>query len=249
MRGERREDDDAALAHRGRDRGDGRVFDADEAEVRGLVRERTAPVHTGQNPGATVLRGGGRQRDPAGQVLLGFDVGVPVVLVPGEGRLGAGLLVDRLIPVETHVGTDEVMSDLGEGGFVDERAELLGLQHEVRRERDLLGPRDEELPTGLRLEELRHPLLDRVDRRREFVHLFGREDTLEHDEALLVVLPGLRGSEAPEPARSFVPDEAFVSGVERECHGGVSEPPVPLVAAGHERAGFEVRWRERIACP
>ena len=92
----------------------GGIAQADEADVGVLVGQRAQPVQPRHDPGAPVLLGGVGQRDPARQVLLRLDERVAVVLVPGERRLGARLLVHRLVPVEAHVGPDEVGAQPGE---------------------------------------------------------------------------------------------------------------------------------------
>ena len=92
-----------------------RVVQADEADVGVLVGQGAAPVQTGHHPRAPVLLGGVGQRHPTGEVLLRLHEGVPVVLVPGERRLGPRLLVDRLVPVEADIGSDEVGADVRRG--------------------------------------------------------------------------------------------------------------------------------------
>ena len=61
-------------------------------------------------PGATCgqpfVDGRVGERDPQREVLLRLDERVPVVLVPREATRLLGLLVDRLVPVEAHVGPD-----------------------------------------------------------------------------------------------------------------------------------------------
>ena len=47
-------------------------------------------------------------RHPAGEVLLGLDKGVPVILAPRKLAKGFGLLVHRLVPIHAHVVTDEM---------------------------------------------------------------------------------------------------------------------------------------------
>ena len=70
---------------RHRDRA-GWIVEALVADGRRPVRQRAVAVHAGDHPRAAVVEGGVGQRDPAGEVGLGLDVGVAVVLVPGERR-------------------------------------------------------------------------------------------------------------------------------------------------------------------
>ena len=92
------------------------VAPALEADRRGSVRKGAIPVRAGHHGDATVVERGVGDRDPAGQVRLGLDERIAVVLMP-EDRLGrVGLLVDRLIPIEAHVGTEEIAPIPASGG-------------------------------------------------------------------------------------------------------------------------------------
>src|SRR5437870_2917641 len=71
-------------------------------------------VQSGRHAGAAVVEGGVGERQPHGEVLLGLDVGVAVVLVPRYSAGLLGLLVDGLVPVEVDVGTDQVGAQVGE---------------------------------------------------------------------------------------------------------------------------------------
>ena len=55
-------------------------------------RERALSVQARRDPRAAVGLGGVGERNPAGQILLRLEVGVAVVLVPGELRRGPGFL-------------------------------------------------------------------------------------------------------------------------------------------------------------
>src|SRR5208282_3766474 len=77
-------------------------------ELAQAMRERAAQMSRRNYPRASVFDRRVGERDPAGQVRLRLDIGVAVVLMPRE-RLGVfGLLVDRLVPVEPDVGTNQI---------------------------------------------------------------------------------------------------------------------------------------------
>ena len=79
-------------------------------------------VHSGNDPGASVLHSRVAQRHPAGQVLLRLNVGVAVVLVPRKPAWLLGLLVDGLVPVEPDLGSDQILAEIGEQGVSGEPA-------------------------------------------------------------------------------------------------------------------------------
>ena len=74
------------------------------------MRQRAAQMPARNHPRASVVDRRVGERDPAGQVGLRLDVGVAVVLMPRERLRVLGLLVHRLIPVQPHVGTDQIVA-------------------------------------------------------------------------------------------------------------------------------------------
>ena len=72
------------------------------------VGQRARAMNPGGNPRATVVDRGVVERHPDCEVLLGFDIGVAVVLMPREPSGFCGLLVNGLIPVQIDIWTDEV---------------------------------------------------------------------------------------------------------------------------------------------
>src|SRR5260370_28249255 len=98
------------------------------------MRERPAQMSARNHPRTTVVNGRVVESDPAGEVRLRLDVGVAVVLMPGE-RLGIlGLLVHRLIPVEAHVGPDEIVAEILKDATRRELAQYFGKPDEVHGE-------------------------------------------------------------------------------------------------------------------
>lgn len=68
-------------------------------------------MHMGNDPWAAVLAIYIDQRDPAGQILLGFNETVPIILMPRETPWLLRLFVDDLIPIKSHIRANEVMSN------------------------------------------------------------------------------------------------------------------------------------------
>src|SRR5262249_48016781 len=79
------------------------------------------------------------QRDPTGQVRLRLDIRVTVVLMPRERLSILGLFVDRLVPIQAHVGTDEVVAQVGEHRRRRKLAQDLRTLDQMDREADALG--------------------------------------------------------------------------------------------------------------
>ena len=121
-------------------------------------------VQPGEHPRAAVLDGGVGERDPAREVLLRLDERVAVVLVPREPARLLGLLVDGLVPVEVHVGTEEVVAEADEAGVAGEAPCRLRAEHRVQGEGDRAGLRDVEAAVVLRGEEARPPAASRASR-------------------------------------------------------------------------------------
>ena len=93
-------------------------------------------MQAGDHLRASVVDGGIGERHPAGEVLLRFDEGVAVVLMPRESARLLGLLVDGLVPVEAHVGADQVVAQIGEHRVPGERGGDRFALDEVDGERD-----------------------------------------------------------------------------------------------------------------
>ena len=74
-------------------------------------------------PGTPVVEGRIGERDPTGQVLLRFDVGVAVVLMPGKLSIRPRLFVHRLVPIEPYVRTDQVVYKIAKYGMCRELAQ------------------------------------------------------------------------------------------------------------------------------
>ena len=150
-------------------------------------------VGAGRHLGAAVLLGGVGERQPHGEVLLRLDVRVAVVLVPRDPPRLLGLLVHGLVPVEPHVGADEVGAEPEDRGVGAERLGLLRARHGVDRDRERAGLGDGEAAVLAGLEE-------RVDLRLEPVEVLpdlrqgvGVDEVGHHDEALLVELATCSG--------------------------------------------------------
>ena len=114
VRRERRKNHDVTGPGRNGDRSIGVCAEAHESEIALVMGQGSTAVAAGDDPWATIALIRVGEGDPAREVLLWLDVGVPVVLVPWEGRFRSGLLVDRLIPVEPHVGSDQVGGEIAE---------------------------------------------------------------------------------------------------------------------------------------
>ncbi len=144
VRRQRGEHDDATLADRGR-HGIGVVLeDLPPQRLDVVVPQRAHAMEPAHHVRAAVVERGVGERHPAGEVLLGRDERVPVVLVPREPARLLGLLVHGLVVVEPGVGPDEVVAQVGEHLVGSERpGRLVGL-HGEERERDgaLLGDRE-----------------------------------------------------------------------------------------------------------
>src|SRR5271170_4787218 len=110
MRRQRREHDDAAGAHRNRRRVGAVVLTANVASLAPTMLQSSAQVPAWNDPRTSVLEGGIGERDPAGEVRLRLDEGVAVILMPRKMLRVLGLFVNRLIPIETHVGSDEIVT-------------------------------------------------------------------------------------------------------------------------------------------
>ena len=177
--------------------------------------ERAVAVRARHHDDAAVLGRRVGERDPAREVRLRLDERVAVVLVP-QHRLGrVRLLVDGLLPVEPHVGTDEVAAQPGEQRVRAEVAQHIGAHDEVRRDRLRVGAGDAEPAVGLPFEELLHArfagrdrFVDRGERRRV-------ECVLDDEEAVLVELLGLRVADRRERTGVIGPREPVVPRVWR----------------------------------
>ena len=110
-------------------------------------------VAAGGDPRAAVVEGGVGERHPHGEVGLRLHVGVAVVLVPRDPPWLLRLLVDGLVPVEAHVGADEVGTQVGDGGVAAERLGGLRAGHGVEGDRERPGLGDREPAVVTRLEE------------------------------------------------------------------------------------------------
>ncbi len=177
-------------------------------------------MDAGHHPRAAALLGGVGERDPAGEIALRLDEVVAVVLVPGKGSFGARLLVDRLVPVEAHVGTEQVAPEVLEHRAGAEVVEEPRAQDQVHRERDLVGARDEPLAALLaqRGLDLRLPRIDLGD---DAIDGGAVERALEQEVAVLVPAPRLFGRDAAIGSGRWGPLEGGVARVKSNVHGPI----------------------------
>ena len=140
--------------------------------------------------------------------------------MPGERRFGAGLLVDRLVPVETDVGPDQVAPEVLEHRAGAEVVEEPGAQDEMHRKRDLVGARDEPLAALLaqRRLDLRLPRIDLGD---DAIDGGAVERALEQEVAVLVPALRLLGRDPVVGAGQRGPLEPGVARVGFHVHGPI----------------------------
>ena len=192
VRRQRAEHDDAA-------RGTGTSTASDQSPQHSSPTgvDRCASVPSRCTPGMTAMQPFSRccvgDRDPTSQIRLRLDVRIAVVLVP-QHRFGAiGLLVDGLIPIEAHVGPDEITRDRGEQGMGGETAGDVAPRDRVWRDRLRVESRDAEPPAR----NVGKKLLDVVVAGAELAIKLGHGRFVERigdDEvAEFVVLRGLVG--------------------------------------------------------
>ena len=118
------------------------VLQATVAQRRAVMCQRALSVQAGNDPGTAVVEGRISQRDPAGQVLLRFDVGVAVVLMPGKLPIRPRLLVHRLVPVQPYVRTNQVVHKIAKYAMRRELAQHGVALHQMGMKGDLAGPRN-----------------------------------------------------------------------------------------------------------
>ena len=76
-----------------------------------VLGESSFPMYMGNDPWAAVLAIYIDKRNPAGQILLGFNETVPIILMPRETPWLLCLFINDLIPIETYIRANEVMSN------------------------------------------------------------------------------------------------------------------------------------------
>src|SRR5262249_36219679 len=114
MRHQRREHHRTSGAHR---RGNSLrpvLVAADPTKLGQVMLQGTTQMPARYYPRAAVAFRCIGQGDPTGQIRLRLDIGVAIVLMPRERLLVLGLFVDRLVPVEAHVGTNQVVAQVRE---------------------------------------------------------------------------------------------------------------------------------------
>ncbi len=227
VRGERREHHRAAGGDRrlGRLGALGQALPAEWVDV--VMGEGALAVGAGGHLGTAVLERGVGEGEPHGEVLLRLDVGVPVVLVPRHAARLLGLLVDGLIPVEAHVGTDEVGAEAEHRRVLAQCLACLGPRDGVDGDRERAGLGDGEATVLPRLEEGVDLGLERVE---VVAHRGDRglvDQVGHHDEPVLVELLHLLVAQLLERARMVRPLEAVVPGMglHRAQGTGVRCPP------------------------
>ena len=118
-----------------------------------VVGEGAVAVAAGRHLRAAVLLGGVGEREPHREVLLRLDVRVAVVLVPRHPARLLGLLVDGLVPVQAHVGTDQVGAQAEHRRVGAERLGRLRAGDGVDGDREGAGLGDREAAVLAGLEE------------------------------------------------------------------------------------------------
>ena len=179
------------------------------------VPSRCTPRHHGD---AAVVVVRVVDRDPARQVRLRLDVRVAVVLVPEDGRGAVGLLVDRLVPVEAHVGPDQVARDAGELRSGDELAQVRAARNGVGRHGLGVEARDAEAPVGRLGEEFLHLGVTRRELGVDARERAGVEHVLQHEEPELVELARLLSGDRRALPGVVLPGECRVPRVRRPLH-------------------------------
>ena len=214
MRHQRREYDDAPLAHRNGERIRTVLFTAHVTELRQSMRQRPAQMSARNHPGTTVVDGRVVESDPAGQVRLRLDVGVAVVLMPRERLWILGLFVHGLIPVKAHVGADEIVAEILKDAARRELAQDFGKLNQVNGESDSVGLCDAHPAVGTRAKELLSLRLERIDRIAN-AHDGRRIDRIfKHEEAALVERSRLLvGDQSKRPAHGR-PTESMIQRME-----------------------------------
>src|ERR1700690_4153725 len=120
------------------------------------------------------------------------------------------LLVYGLVPVQAHVGAEEVWGDPGEGWLRAHAPEDLRARDEVGRDRLRVEPRDPEAPVGEPGQELAGSRVAGCDRLVDRAELRGGKRVFEHETSDLVVLTRLRGGDRRERPVVIVPREPRV---------------------------------------
>ncbi|CAB4799273.1 unannotated protein [freshwater metagenome] len=154
--------------------------------------KRADSVDSGGYPRTTVVDGGIGERHPAGEVLLGLDVRVAVVLMPRKVAHWLWLFVDGLIPVHAHVVADEIAGDAEQRIVPRELAAHFVACHEVHGEGNRVGLGDEEGLIGLRAQEVGALLFVGIDGRSECCQCLRREGVFNEAVTIAVELLDLR---------------------------------------------------------
>ena len=74
-----------------------------------VMGESSFPMYMGNDPWAAVLAIYVDKRNPAGQILLGFNETISINLMPRETPWLLCLFVYDLVPIESYIGANEVM--------------------------------------------------------------------------------------------------------------------------------------------
>ncbi len=186
MRHQRGKYNDAPLADWNCKRFGPVLLAAHVSELRQAMRKRAAQMPAGNYPGTTVINGRVVKRDPAGEVRLRLDVGVAVILMPREWLGILGLLVHRLIPVEAHVGSDEIVAEILKDATRRELAQHFGKPDEMHGESDAVGLRDTHPAVGPRAQELLGLHFEGIDRIADAHDGRGIDRIFEHEEPALI---------------------------------------------------------------
>jgi hypothetical protein len=165
------------------------------------------------HPHAAVVECRVDQRDPTGEVVLGLDVGVPVVLVPRDGLVVVRQLVDRLVPVETRPRADQIVAEIDEHGIGAESSGDVALGADVERDGERVGLGDRQPPAVELSQEVVDLAFVRLDDLAELGEAILVERALEEEVAVTVVRRGLLGGHVSEGSLVGDPFERGVPGV------------------------------------
>ena len=201
-----------------------------------LVQQWPSPEEPRHKPRAAIFLGCIVEGNPARQVLEGFDEGIAIVLMVGEDPAGAGLLVHRLLVVQSHIVTVEhVVANLLEERAGAERARKRRMVGQPARKGDLISTRNRArgllLPLGL---EAQHTLvLEPIDLIPKLPDLRSAEGILDHREPLQIQIIRLIIAEDLERSILACRQERWVLARATELHGRV--PRQACVVASSRR--------------
>ena len=166
--------------------------------------------------------------------MLGFHVGVAVVLVPREALGGAGFLVNRLIPIETNVLPQQVVAEALKDRVARKCLCGGGAQNGMNVEGDLPCPGDEGFPAEFLPEQCFEFGLQGIEFGQQALENFGLEGVLQQEITIAIVSPGLVFIDDAEGPRVIGPTEILVQGM--LFHGR------SLVGCGSRDSTLFARW-------